>query len=44
MEEKVTVIMSVYNEKNEYLKSAINSILNQTYENFWFIIVEDRND
>ena len=43
MEQKITVIMSVYNEKDEYLKLAIESILNQTYKNYIFIIVEDRN-
>lgn len=44
MKEKITVVMSVYNEKNEYLKLAIESILNQTYKEFIFIIVEDRNN
>lgn len=43
MKEKVTVIMSVYNEKDEYLKLAIESILNQSYKDFIFVIVEDRN-
>ena len=43
MEQKITVIMSVYNEKNEYLKMSIESILNQTYKNYKFIIVDDRN-
>ena len=43
MEQKITVIMSVYNEKNEYLKMSIESIFNQTYKNFNFIIVDDRN-
>ena len=44
MKENITVIMSVYNEKNEYLKLAIESILNQTYKDFSFIIVEDLNN
>lgn len=39
--EKVSVIMGVYNEKPQWLKESINSILNQTYENFEFIIVLD---
>ncbi|ABR54312.1 glycosyl transferase family 2 [Methanococcus vannielii SB] len=38
---KVSVIMSVYNEKEEYLKKAIESILTQTYQNFEFIIILD---
>ena len=37
---KVSVIMSVYNGE-KYLQEAIESILNQTFENFEFIIVND---
>ena len=36
----VSVIMSVYNGE-KYLVQAIYSILNQTYQNFEFIIIED---
>jgi len=36
----VTVIMSVYNEE-QFVKDAIQSILNQTYKNFEFIIIDD---
>ena len=36
----ISVIMSVYNAE-KYLKEAIDSILNQTYKNFEFIIVND---
>ena len=36
----VTVIMSVYNSEY-FLKKSINSILNQTYKNLEFIIVND---
>lgn len=35
--------MSVY-KPNKYLTEAISSILNQTYEDFEFIIVDDGND
>lgn len=37
---KISVIMSVYNSEH-YLKEAIESILNQTFEDFEFIIVDD---
>jgi len=37
---KICVIMSVYNGL-PYLKEAVKSILNQTYKNFEFIIVDD---
>lgn len=37
---KVSVIMSVYNDE-QYLSEAIDSILNQTYSKFEFIIIND---
>ncbi|MFD2616328.1 glycosyltransferase family 2 protein [Terrilactibacillus laevilacticus] len=37
---KVTVVTTVYNGE-EYLQEAINSILNQTYNTFEYIIVND---
>lgn len=40
-EPKVSVIMSTYNTKEEYLTKSINSILEQTYKNFEFIIICD---
>lgn len=39
--ELITVLMSVYNGNEEELKQSINSILNQTYKNFEFIIIND---
>ena len=36
----VSVIMSVYNAE-KYLDLAIESILNQSFRNFEFIIIED---
>ena len=36
----VTVLMSVYNAEN-FLSLAIESILNQTYKNFEFLIIDD---
>ncbi|AXK49276.1 glycosyltransferase [Aliarcobacter trophiarum LMG 25534] len=41
MRDLISVIMSVYNEKEEWIIESIDSILNQTYSNFEFIIVLD---
>ena len=38
---KISVIMPVYNTQEEYLREAIESILNQTYSDFEFIILND---
>lgn len=40
MDINISVLMSVYNGE-KYLKEAIDSILNQTYKHFEFIIVND---
>lgn len=37
---EISVVMSVYNEEI-YLRSAIESVLNQTFRNFEFIIIND---
>ena len=37
---KISVLMSVYNGE-KYLREAIDSILNQTFTNFEFIIIDD---
>lgn len=39
---KISVIMAEYNTKPEYLDIAIKSILNQTFKDFEFIIIDDR--
>jgi len=37
----ISVIMSVYNEPNLYIKKSVDSILNQTFSDFEFIIILD---
>ncbi|MBA2857945.1 glycosyltransferase involved in cell wall biosynthesis [Methanococcus maripaludis] len=44
MHPKISVIMSTYNEPEIYIKEAIESILNQTFGDFEFIIVIDNPD
>lgn len=38
---KISVIMSVYNTKEEWLRESIESILSQTFSDFEFIIIND---
>lgn len=40
----ISVIMAVYNTPIEYLEESIQSVLNQTYKDFEFIIVNDYSD
>lgn len=41
---KVSVLMSVYNEKFDELQLAVKSVLNQTFKEFEFILVCDNPD
>jgi glycosyltransferase involved in cell wall biosynthesis len=38
---KISVVMPVYNTEENFLKEAIESILNQTFNDFEFIIIND---
>lgn len=40
----ISVIMSVYNTQLSYLQDSVFSILNQTYKDFEFIIVDDASE
>ena len=41
---KVSVLMPIYRTKEEFLREAIESILNQTYTDFEFLILDDCPD
>lgn len=38
---KISAIMALYNTPNDFLKATVESILNQTFTDFEFIIVDD---
>ena len=38
---EVSVLLPVYNTKEEYLRACIESILNQTFTNFELVILND---
>lgn len=40
-QEKISILMSIYNEPLSYVENSINSILNQSYSNIEFIIIAD---
>lgn len=40
----VSIVMTVYNTNIEYLRESISSILNQSYCDFEFIIIDDSSD
>lgn len=41
---KVSVLTPLYNTKEQYLRECIESILNQTYKNYEFILLNDSPD
>lgn len=43
-QELVSVVMSIYKEPVDFLKKSIDSILNQSYSNLEFIIINDNPD
>ena len=40
----ISVIMSIKNDEGNYLSQSIESILNQSFKNFEFIIILDGSD
>ena len=40
----ISVVLPVYNTKEEYLREALESILNQTYQNFELLIINDASN
>ena len=40
----ISVIMSVYNTSSDYLHEAIRSVLQQSYDDFEFIIIDDNSN
>lgn len=40
----ISVVMSTYNETGKHLKDSVDSILNQSYKNFEYIIILDNPD
>ena len=43
-QKKLSVVMSAYNEPENFLRESIESILNQTHSDFEFIIIQDKPD
>jgi glycosyltransferase involved in cell wall biosynthesis len=41
MNPKISVLMPVYNTKEKHLREAIESVLNQTFKDFEFLIIND---
>ena len=41
---KISVVMPVYNTKEEFFREAISSILSQSYADFELLIVDDFSD
>ena len=41
---QISIIMGTYNPKKEYLHKAVDSIINQSYKNWEFIIYDDGSD
>lgn len=40
----MSVLMSVHNEPSEFIDVAVNSIINQTYNNIEFVIIDDASN
>ena len=40
----VSVVMATYNDKPEYIRESLDSMINQTYKNFELLIMDDSTD
>ncbi len=38
---RISVLMTVYNERPDWIRRAVDSVLNQTFDDFEFIIIDD---
>ena len=41
---KITVLMSVYNTDFQLIKRALNSVLNQDFQDFELIVIDDGSE
>lgn len=42
--DKISIVIPIYNIKEEYIKRCINSVVNQTYKNIEIILIDDGSE